>query len=331
MGADRRIKLALVCASGGHFEQMLNLSEFYGRYSHFWVTNANVQTQNSLPGEKTYFIKMAHFKRPWTYFNQVPGCTRLFLKERPTHIVSTGSGRIAFLPFLFSKILRVPFIHIETFSYVNGLTKLGKALSVLGHPVYTQWRSPRKTNALYIGPIIKMESPPVARQKKAEHVFVTLGTRREAFPRIIKAVETLVRDGLIRERVIVQAGHTRYTSDILEIFDFCPQRKIDELIYDAAYVISQESAGIGTKCLKYQTRLIVMPREYAQGELPAKSDMNEDLHLQLEQLGFARVVRDVDGLRNAILDLAVLKIGFPFDNTPAIAKLRGIVEATTSR
>ena len=107
-----------------------------------------------------------------------------------------------------------------------------------------------------------------------------MGTRDEPFTRLIKGVEDLVKKGIIKEKVVMQVGHTKYSSDHVEIFDFCTPEKIDELILNAKYVITQESAGIGTQCLKHKTRFIVMPRDYQYGELPDKSDMKEDLHYQ---------------------------------------------------
>ena len=114
-------------------------------------------------------------------------------------------------------------------------------------------------------------------------------------------------------------------SDLMELFSFRPPADINDLIQDASYVITQESAGIGTKCLRCGTRLIVMPRDYSHGELPAKSDMAEDLHYRLQELGLAFVVANVDELRTAIRNVDKLKVGFSFDNTHAIAKLRELV------
>lgn len=269
---------------------------------------------------------MAHFKQPWTYLYQIPQCLRIFIKERPTHLISTGSGRVVFLPLILSIFFRARIIHIETFSHVNRLTKLGRFLAKMQYPILSQWRSAIKPKIVYIGPIIKNETSSEAQKKRNNHVFVTLGTRTEPFPRLIGAVETLIREGVIKEQVIVQAGHTKYPSDLMEIFSYRPPTVIDDLIRNAPYVITQESAGIGTKCLKYNTKLIVMPRDYSYGELPAKSDMNEDLHYRLQEMGLAFVVHNVEELRTAILNLDILKVGFAFDNSLAIAKLKEIVE-----
>lgn len=321
-----RAKLALVCTGGGHFEQMINLESFYKDYPRFWITSFGAQTGGLQEHERVYFIKLGHFKKPWTYLGQVPKLFQVYLKERPTHIISTGSGRIALFPYLLSLIFRAKFIHIETFSHVHKLTKMGMLLAKLGCPIYTQWPDLVRNGLTYIGPVFRDEPFEDGARREGTHVFVTLGTRDEPFPRIIRAVETLVREGVIQGRVVVQAGRTEYRSESLEIFDFDYPPKIDRLISDARLVVTQESAGIVTKCLKHRIRFVVMPREYGFGELPAKSDMNEDLHFKLEELGFTFVVRDVEELRNAIENVDKLKVGFVFDNSRAVTKLRRLIE-----
>jgi len=127
-----KINLALVCTIGGHFEQLTNLSEFYNRYNHFWITNRNKQTLSALMNERKYFVSLAHYKIPWTYLYQLPFFTKVFAKEKPTHILSTGSGRTAFIPFILSKVLRIKFIYIDTFSRVYGYSKFGSFLLKIG-------------------------------------------------------------------------------------------------------------------------------------------------------------------------------------------------------
>jgi UDP-N-acetylglucosamine transferase subunit ALG13 len=304
---------------------MVNLSEFYEKYNHFWITNKNKQTEVQLDNERRYFIKGGHYKRPWTYIYHIPTITKILLKERPTHLVSTGAGRTTFIPFLLGKSLKIPFFHIDTFSRVNGYSKFGSFLLKFGQKIFTQWKDPRNENAIYIGPVFNNDDH-FSEKLNSSHVFVTLGTRPEPFTRMIKAVEELVKKGTVKEKMIVQSGDTKYISDHLEIFDFCTPEEIDKLIVNAKYVITQESAGIGTKCLKYNTKFIVMPRDYDYGELPAKSDMEEDLHLKLEEMGYTRVVNSAKELENAVNELEKLKAGFEFDNSQAIKALTEVVE-----
>ncbi len=322
---DQKKKLALVCTKGGHFEQMANLSDFFSCYNHFWITNKNKQTESELKKERVYYIEMAHFKKPWTYLYQVAPVLKIFSRERPTHVLSTGSGRTAFVPFLLSRLLNIKFLYIDTFSRVHGHSKFGTFLLKTKNNIYSQWENPHNQNTIYIGPIFKPQNM-YTKRHDLNYVFVTAGTREEPFTRLVKTVEDLVKKGVIKEKVIIQAGHTKYNSHYVEVFDFCAPEKIDELILNARYVITQESAGIGTQCLKYRTRFMVMPRDYRYGELPTKSDMKEDLHYRLEELGYTKVVKNASELEKAIIDLNSLKTGFDFDNSRAISKLKTAME-----
>lgn len=322
-----KIKLALICTIGGHFEQLINLKKLYSQYDHFWITNKNKQTEDALSEEKRYFIQMAHFKKPWEYIYHIPFFIQVFLKEKPTHIISTGSGRTAFIPFLLSRILNRQYIFIDTFSRVNGLSKLGKFIYKMGHPVYVQWEKKGLKNTIYIGPVF--ENSKLSKDKlilEDKIIFVSLGTRKEQFSRLLTYLEKLIDDGIINEKVVVQAGYTNYKSDKLEIFDFCSPEEIDAYILKSKYIITQESAGLATKCLKLNKKFIVIPRDYNYNELPTKSDMQEDLQYKLEELGYTKVANNYEELKYSIQSLNEIKTGFEFNNKLAIETLKSVIE-----
>jgi UDP-N-acetylglucosamine transferase subunit ALG13 len=208
---------------------------------------------------------------------------------------------------------------------VHGHSKFGTFLLKTRNKIYSQWEDPENANALYIGPIFK-HNQNCNKNGESKYIFVTLGTRIEPFKRLLEGVEDLKKKGIIKEKVIAQVGYTEYKSDYVEAFDFCAPEKIDDLIFNARYVITQESAGIGAQCLKYRTKFIVMPRDYQYGELPTRSDMREDLHYKLEELGYTKVVKNRGELEKAILNIEDLKVGFNFDNSLAIRTLRNIIE-----
>jgi UDP-N-acetylglucosamine transferase subunit ALG13 len=325
MTKHQELNIALVCTKGGHFEQMTNLSDFYSRYNHFWITNRGKQAETQLQNERTYYIETAHFTCPWTYLSHIIPTLRIFAREKPTHVISTGSGRTALLPFLVSRILGLKFILIDTFSRVRCHSLFGMFLLKTGNKIYTQWQDPKNGKAIYIGPIFKAH-PAGIKKNEWEYIFVTVGTRQEPFTRLLEGVEYLAKKGIIKEKVVIQAGHTKFNSNGFETFDFCTPEQIDAFILNAKYVITQESAGIATQCLKHRTRFIVMPRDYQYGELPVKSDMKEDLHWRLEELGYTKVVTNTNELKKAIESIHDLKVGFNFDNTLAIQTLKKMIE-----
>ena len=322
----RRVKLALTCSAGGHFEQMQNLYQLYRDYPRFWLVNETPQTEFALSPESRHFIKGAHFSKPWTYIIQAPRISRILRREQPTHIISTGPGMIGFVPFLLSRLLRIKFIHIETFSHVHHLTKMGKLIRMFRHPVLSQWDGLNMKNVRSIGTAISGSLPEVPDRSSEEIVFVALGLRVHPFPRIIEAVESLIKENVIECKVVIQRGFTEYPTESAETFDFRTPAEINKLIAASKFVITQESAGIVTKCLRLGKRFIVMPRDYRFRELPAKSDMSEDLHKKLAELGYTFVVHNQDQLKEAILRIDQLKTGFRFDNSRAIATLKSMVE-----
>jgi beta-1,4-N-acetylglucosaminyltransferase len=326
MKSKKKIKLALICTIGGHFEQLLNLDKFYNQFPHIWITNKNTQTESSLKNEKKYYIGKAHFSKPWEYLFHIPKIFRIFFIEKPTHIISTGSGRTALIPYFISKIMRIKFILIETYSRVNNLTLFAQLLLKHKHTVLTQWKND-KENTIFIGPVFNGDDLNNVISNKGDYVFVTLGTRKEPFSRIIGYIEQLVKSGKIKEKVILQTGHTKtdIKNDNIEIFDFCSAEKINDLIKNSKYIITQESAGIATKCLKYNRKFIVVPRDIQYNELPTKSDMEEDLHIKMQSLGFTKIANDAKELEDAILNIDKLKTGYVFDNSLAILKLNEMV------
>lgn len=323
---QKNIKVALIATGGGHFEQLINLSDLYNEYPHFWITNKISQTVAELINENVYFVKAGHYKKPWTYLSHFPFFIKIFVKEKPTHIISTGSGRTAFIAFLISKLLRIKFIYIESFSRVKNFSKFGELLIRFGQRIYTQWETSNNDKVEYIGPVLSSKEIVKIIDKDSGYIFVALGNRIEQFTRLLNIVEQLKLNGIIENKVKVQAGYTNYKSDKLEIFDFCTPEEIDKYIYNSAFVITQESAGIVTKCLKIGKKFIVMPRDYNYGELPSKSDMKEDLQYKLEELGYTKVVNNISDMEIAIKDINKFKVGYNFNNSFTIQKLKILLE-----
>ncbi|NPV10185.1 MAG: hypothetical protein HPY57_00120 [Ignavibacteria bacterium] len=322
-----KIKLALICTRGGHFEQLRNLDELYSKYNHFWITNKSSQTESSLKFEDKYYIREAHYKKPWQYISHIPKIIKIFLKERPTTILSTGSGVTCLVPFLLSIIFRIRFIYIDTFSYVKSLTKFGRFVYKLRGIVLVQWKKEKLfPRSIYCGPVFKNEVNVKHDLNVNNYIFVSLGTRPEPFIRMLQILDDLCKKKKITQKLIVQAGHTEYFSDNMDLFSFKSENEIEELIKNSSFVITQESAGIVTKCLKMNKKFIVMPRRYEFGELPVKSDMDEDLHYKLEELGYTKVVTNLEEMEDAIKHLDEIKTGFKFDNSLAIKILKKLIE-----
>ena len=87
-------------------------------------------------------------------------------------------------------------------------------------------------------------------------ILVTLGTQKEQFTRLLDYIE----NSRIKEKIIVQAGHTKYKSKKMEIFDFIPYDEMDKYIDEADLVITHSGTGSVLTPLKRGKKVIVCAR-----------------------------------------------------------------------
>ena len=97
-------------------------------------------------------------------------------------------------------------------------------------------------------------------------ILVTLGTQDKGFPRLLEAVEKQIKNGNIKEKVIVQAGLTEYETDLMEMFDLVPQKEFDKYIDEASLVITHGGAGSILTAVKKGKKVIAAARLEKYGE-----------------------------------------------------------------
>ena len=61
-------------------------------------------------------------------------------------------------------------------------------------------------------------------------ILVTLGTQDKSFVRLLEALQKQIDLGNIKDKVVVQAGYTKFKSKDMEIFELIPMEKFDDLI-----------------------------------------------------------------------------------------------------
>lgn len=98
-------------------------------------------------------------------------------------------------------------------------------------------------------------------------IIVLLGTFPTTFVRPLVEIDRLCRKGIIKERVIVQSGHTQFDSDYLEMRPFIHPDELTELYQEARVVISQAGTGSLIKGLKLNKKIISIPRLAKYGEV----------------------------------------------------------------
>lgn len=81
-------------------------------------------------------------------------------------------------------------------------------------------------------------------------ILVLLGTFPATFNRPLVEIHSLCKRGIIDEKVIVQNGHTRFESELLQLRPFIPPDELTELYKEARLVITQAGTGSLIKGMK---------------------------------------------------------------------------------
>ncbi len=87
-------------------------------------------------------------------------------------------------------------------------------------------------------------------------ILVTLGTQFEPFTRLLNMVE----NSSLTNEIIVQAGHTKYKSRKMNLFDFISFDEMDALIDKANFIITHGGTGSILTPLKKGKKVIACAR-----------------------------------------------------------------------
>lgn len=91
-------------------------------------------------------------------------------------------------------------------------------------------------------------------------ILVTLGTQDKKFTRLLEAIQKQIDKGNIKDKVIVQAGCTKYESKDMEILDLIPYDKFEEYIKKCSILITHGGVGSIITGLKNNKIVIAAPR-----------------------------------------------------------------------
>ena len=132
-------------------------------------------------------------------------------------------------------------------------------------------------------------------------ILVTLGTQDKTFVRLLDEIDKLINKGIIQDKVIVQAGFTKYSSDNMEIFDLIPQDEFNNLMSKADLVITHGGVGNIISALEKNKQVIAVPRLAKYGE--HINDHQTQIIAKFNDLGYIIGLQDVDELDRAIKEV----------------------------
>lgn len=129
-------------------------------------------------------------------------------------------------------------------------------------------------------------------------ILVLLGTQDNSFHRLLDKIQEMVDKKVITEKVIVQAGRTKYESKDMEIYSLMSEDKLKELMEKANLVITHGGVGSIVMALKMGKKVIAVPRLSAFGE--HINDHQIQIIDSFDKQGFLIGLTEVGEMENAL-------------------------------
>jgi beta-1,4-N-acetylglucosaminyltransferase len=132
----------------------MQVKSAYGNYDHFYITFNRRDARDKLRGERTYFINDPK-RNPLKFLSNMARAARLFMKEKPDVVISTGAGMA--IPFCYlCKAMGRKVVFIETLAAIDKPSMSGKIIYPISDLFITQWKRNLKfyPKAVYGGTVL---------------------------------------------------------------------------------------------------------------------------------------------------------------------------------
>ena len=129
-------------------------------------------------------------------------------------------------------------------------------------------------------------------------ILVTLGTQDKPFERLLKAIQKQIDNGNIKDRVVVQAGCTKFKSENMEIFDLIDRENFSSLISECDLLITHGGVGSIINGLNNGKKIIACPRLEKYGE--HTNDHQLEIIEKFSDAGLILPLYDFDALGEVI-------------------------------
>lgn len=136
-------------------------------------------------------------------------------------------------------------------------------------------------------------------------ILVTLGTQDKSFKRLLEAIDKEIEKGNIKEKVLVQAGYTKYKSKNMEIFKSVSSDKLEKLMDKASLIITHGGVGSILTALKHQKKIIAIPRLSKYNE--HTNDHQKQIIEEFGKLGLILPLKDLTKLDKILIKSKTFK------------------------
>ena len=135
--ADGR-PLLIVCSSGGHLLQMLELRDAWSGFERVWVTFDKSDARSLLREERVLHAHSPTNRNIPNLLRNLRLAARVLREERPAAILTTGAG--VAVPFAWAgKLFGIPTVYVESVTRIEGLSLSARMIAPVARRMYAQW------------------------------------------------------------------------------------------------------------------------------------------------------------------------------------------------
>ena len=149
-------------------------------------------------------------------------------------------------------------------------------------------------------------------------IFITVGTQKFQFNRLLKEVDKLIEEKIITEEVFAQIGYSDYKPKNYVYKDFIDRDEYENIMKKCQKVITHGGTGAIVGALKQGKKVIAIPR------LKKFDEHVDDHQIQIisefEKVGLIIGVKNIDMLDKAIANIDKIDLKEYISNTNNIIK-----------
>lgn len=147
-------------------------------------------------------------------------------------------------------------------------------------------------------------------------IFLTVGTQKFQFNRLLQAVDQLIGEGVIQEPVVAQRGHSTYIPRNYETCMFMDNSLFEQMIQDCDLLITHGGVGTILKGIEFKKKIIVVPRKKSFSE--HVDDHQQEIAKEFGKLGSVcacQQIVDLEKCYKNIQKMPCVDVQLHFSNT----------------
>ena len=147
-------------------------------------------------------------------------------------------------------------------------------------------------------------------------IFVTLGSQKFQFNRLLIEIDRLIEEGKITEKVFAQTGYSDYKPKNYKFNKFLNRDEFNDIMSKCDKVITHGGTGAIIGAIKKRKKVIAIPRLSEFGE--HVDDHQLQITKQFSDMNLSRSINKIDELEECVVEIEKLKFNFYVSNTKNI-------------